>query len=300
MPRPAIVIALAIGLFWGPAARSQVVSNYVLGLDTPVGVEFDATGNLYVSSSAGSVIYKVGPGGAPVTPFVTTINNPMGMAMDAQGILHVMDSLDSLVWKVTPTGDKSVFARGIAWPMEGAFDAAGDLYVSEFRTGVVKRITPAGVVSVYVSGLHDGADTESYGVAFDPAGNLYVCVGTTIQKVGPGGAPVTTFASGLEKVAGIAQGADGQWYVANYAQNSLRSIPPTGGTGTLYAGQPPTSGCVNGPLLDARFTHPSGLRVRQDKLFVADNECNAVRIVDLSEPSPTLPMTWGRTKSLYR
>jgi sugar lactone lactonase YvrE len=86
-----------------------------------------------------------------------------------------------------------------------ATDSAGNVYVADSGNDTIRKITPAGVVTTLagttgVSGSTDGTGAaasfrNSYGIATDGAGNVYVADtdNHTIRKITPAG-EVTTLA----------------------------------------------------------------------------------------------------------
>ena len=89
--------------------------------------------------------------------------------------------------------------------------APGDLYVPQAAEGTILKFSPDGTRSTFASGLdHPG------GVAFDPAGNLFVSVGPgqfrDITRITPSG-EITVFATGLSIPSGLAFDGGGNLYV---------------------------------------------------------------------------------------
>ena len=156
-----------------------VVSTFASGFNDPVGLAFDAAGNLYVANVGNDTVSEVTPAGA-VSTFASGFNDPNGLAFDAAGNLYVANIGNDTVSKVTPAGVVSTFASGFNDPDGLAFDAAGNLYVANDGNDTVSEVTPAGVVSTFASGFN-GPD----GLAFDAAGNLYVANdgNNTVSKV---------------------------------------------------------------------------------------------------------------------
>jgi len=145
---------------------------------------FDTAGNLYLADFDFHVIRKIGTGGT-----ITTVAGSGQPGFGGDG--------------GPATSARLNVPRGIE------FDAPGNLYVAEQGNNRVRRITVAGVISTFAG---DGAAitrgdggaavlasiTSPGGLAFDPAGNLYVTEiagNTRIRRISPGGI-ISTFAGG--------------------------------------------------------------------------------------------------------
>lgn len=137
---------------------------------------------------------------------------PQGVAVDSAGNIYVADSDNSTIRKVTPMGTNWVVttlaglarSAGIAdgtnsaarfyEPSGVAVDTSGNVYVADFGYSTIRKITPAGAVTTLAgvantTGSSDGTGTnalfyQSYGIAVDSAGNLYVAdqFNSTIRK----------------------------------------------------------------------------------------------------------------------
>jgi sugar lactone lactonase YvrE len=162
-----------------------------------------------------------------------------------------------------------------------AVDGAGNLYVTDSRNHTIRKITPAGVVttlagSVGLSGSEDGVGAAARfggpsGLAVDSVGNIFV-VDTgneTIRKITPAGL-VTTLAgtAGLSGSAdgtgaaarfnypqGVAVDGEGNVFVTDAGNDTIRKITPAGVVTTL-AGTAGFSGSLDGTGDAARFDSP--------------------------------------------
>jgi sugar lactone lactonase YvrE len=212
------------------------VSVFAGGLDFPLGLALDRTGDLYVANDHGNTISKVTPAGV-VSTFATGLHNPTGLAFDASGNLYAAQSNDSIV-KISSTGVVAPFAGGVARPFGLAFDTAGNLYAANFLAGTISKISAGGLVSPFAT-LPAGADP--FGLAFDTAGNLLVSDvggGDRIFSVTPAG-EVSTFATVISGggPAGLAFGGDGDLYVAlsnsHVGDPAILRITPAGAVSTF-------------------------------------------------------------------
>ena len=292
------LVSFAAGPSFGAAPQ---VTTYATVAPGVFGLAFAADGSLY--ASAGATVFKIAPGGSPVTTFVTGMVSSRGMVFDGSGNLYVADwgdnaSIPAKIWKVTPAGVKSVFAT-LASPTGLAIDGSGNILAGQWGVHNVAKITPAGVVSNYATSI--SGPTEEVGELFydSTTGDVYATCETTIKKIGSGGSPVTTAVSGLVSCQyGMTRAPDGSFYLARYSHRDVYSVSP-GGSVSLFAGAHLAQGCVDGPLLDARFSLPAFMIMSGTTLYIADAGCSAVRTIDLSGVVPTKASSWGRLKSIY-
>ena len=178
----------------------------------PMGMVFDAVGNMYLSD--GNLIRKITANGIVVTIAGSTtagnvngtgaaakFSTPIGLAVDAAGNVYAADFANFLIRKITPSGVVTTFAgNGINNAIDGtgtsagffspeglAFDKAGNLYVAEsgLLRGKMRKITPAGVVTT----LAEGVFTMSTATAISNAGDMYVVDNSDylIRKISLGG-----------------------------------------------------------------------------------------------------------------
>ena len=209
-----------------------VATIFASGLNTPRGVAFDNSGNLFVANAISSgTVSRIDTSGN-VTTFATGLSNPNGLAFDTNGILYVANGSNNTISKITPGGVVTTFATGLNGPRDLAFDSAGDLYVSQGGNSTIAKVDSAGTVSVFVSsGL-----SSPQGLAFGTDGYLYVAQSSKIEKVATN-VTVSSFATGLGLPVGIAFGASGDLFAANNsgALNILQ-ITPGGSSSSFSSG----------------------------------------------------------------
>ncbi len=122
------------------------------GLNSPVGMAYDAGGALYVANwSAGNVV-RFSPKGTG-TVFASGLSGPSGLAISAKGDVYVASYDEDLVWRFTPAGDKTVFVSGLATPAGLSFDARGRLLIANRRTNQILAAHPDGKLEVVAEGL---------------------------------------------------------------------------------------------------------------------------------------------------
>jgi sugar lactone lactonase YvrE len=216
---------------------------FASGLSSPSWITIDRAGNVYVSEHDGLRISKFSPTGVPLLNFPTydparLPYYPGGVQVGADGAIYVADYFGGNVYRYSAMGENPVLcASGLAQADFMALDATGNLYVTDPILEVVRRFDPTGVdFGDFVSGFPGPA-----GIAFDASGILYVASFNTniIQKyappqqcspVGCKGVDQGMFAS-LEltdSIMGMAFDADGNLYVANYAEGNVHRFSSAG------------------------------------------------------------------------
>jgi sugar lactone lactonase YvrE len=250
------VVTLA-GNFFEASHRDGIGTDARFYLITDMVV--DAAGNAYISEQngllnrpgVGNVIRKLTPAGV-----VTTLAGAPGTYSGA------VEGPALSVRFTNPSG----LAMG----------ASGDLYISDDTT--IRKLAPDGTVTLLAGAPNEigGADGEGSaarftypkGLALDPSGNLFVADtgNQVIRKITPDG-HVSTFAGGhgqlghADGLASLARfrypaeievDADGNLYVADTGNLTIRKITPAGLVSTL-AGAPGQAGDVDGPGTTARF-----------------------------------------------
>ncbi|HTY87490.1 MAG TPA: hypothetical protein VMB80_08505 [Candidatus Acidoferrum sp.] len=255
----------------------------------PYGVAVDSAGNVYVADTGNDTIREI----MPVGPnwVVTTIAGHPGVAGSANG-----------------TGTAARFNG----PYDVAVDSLGNLYVADDLNDTIRKVTPVGpnwvvtTIAGYpgVDGSANGTNSAArfnypQGVAVDNAGNLYVADqnNSTIREVAPVGTNwvVTTIAGspgrpgsadGTNNAArfyypkGVAVDTNGNVYVADQFNDTIREITPVGTNWvvTTLAGLAGDHASADGTNSAARFAYPQGVAVDSaGNLYVADGDNFSIR-----------------------
>jgi sugar lactone lactonase YvrE len=175
-----------------PSGMTHELRPFVRDILNPSGVAFSPGGDLYVSSRADGIVYRISPSGTAV-PFVEGLGIATGIAFDEQGDLYVGDR-SGTIFKIRidaagkPTGT-FVFATlepSIAF-YHLAFSIDGTLYVTGPTTAssqVIYAIDRDGSARIFFRGLG-----RAQGMAFDVDDNLYIAASLHgergIVRIGP-------------------------------------------------------------------------------------------------------------------
>ena len=245
-----------------PADRAVVQQKPTLihgGLSSPVGMAYDAGGNLYVANWSAGTVLRFAPDGRR-SVFADGLSGPSGLAISPAGDIYVASYSEDLVWRFTPSGERSVFVRGLATPAGLSFDARGRLLIANRRTHQILAAHPNGKIDVAAEGLQTpvgavelpsgdllvsniaggislvsgsvkartvNSDLASPGPGIARAGadSAYVVDygGTTVSRVDRNGRR-TVIADGLSSPVGLALAPDGSLTVATWGANSAFRI----------------------------------------------------------------------------
>jgi hypothetical protein len=226
---------------FGPGTMTTVVggNSNTVGLSYPNGVAVDAAGNIYVSSSYVSVIYKVTPAGV-ASRFAGTGRN--GYSGDGG-----------------PATSAELYYPGFL-----RVDGAGNVYITDDGNNLVRMVTPEGIIST-VAGLVPGAQICAQ--ATDQWGDGCPATQASLD-----------FLDSYYGEGGAVPDVQGNLYIADTAHNLIRKVDANGiitavaGTGAAgYSGD-------NGPALQAQLNNPDiGGFDSAGNLYIADLYNNVIR-----------------------
>jgi len=241
--------------------------------NSPEGLVFDSSGNMFVADRDNHVIRKITPGGT-----VSVFAGGVGLTGNTNG-----------------TGTAARFHS----PLRLAIDASDNIYVADRDNARIRKITPAAVVST-IAGSTAGSGTTQFdwpiGVAVTSDGSkIYVADShnNRIQLITKSGSTYTTttlagqltagYAGGngtaakFNSPSGVAIDSRGYVLVADRYNNCIREIT-TAKNVYRYAGVNGTYYDVDAPYGEATFGEPYGVDVANDGcVYVTDIGYHNVR-----------------------
>ena len=279
-----------------------------------------------VTTIAGTGAKGFSGDGGPAT--AAKLDNPYGISRGPDGALYICDSDNHRIRRVTADGIMETYAgsaeRGykgdggpatkaaLNLPYEMAWDKEGNLFFVEMANNIVRRVdgkthvigTAAGTGKPGFSG--DGGPAQQaqfnqpHSLAFDPAGDLYVCdianfrirkidmktgtistwSGTGAKSTAADGSPIA--GSPLNGPRALAFAPDGKCWLALREGNALLLLDPQANTLKRVAGTGKSGFAGNGgPALQATLAGPKCLALDSaGNLYLADTESHSVRYID--------------------
>jgi hypothetical protein len=245
----------------------------------PAGLAADSSGNVYVADLGNNDVREVTSaavvttlagytgyyGTTDATGSAARFKLPFGVTVDSKGDVFVADTDNNTIRKVTPAGVVTTLAGSAGIPGYSnatgasaefnqpggvALDSSGNVYVTDTDNQVIRMVTPTGVVTTF-AGLADYA----------------------------GSTDATGSAAGFNLPTGIASDSNGNLFVADTGNNTIRKVTSAGAVTTI-AGLAGVGGSADGTGSAARFNSPRGIAVDgSGNLLVADSANGLIRKV---------------------
>lgn len=299
----------------GPATSAQ--------LNSPTGVAFDSSGNMYIADfgnfrirkvdTSGNIntIAGVGAGGGSDTgdggPAISaTLTGPADVAVDRNGNVYIADTehvrvinsagiintaahgfFGTCSQTPTPVANADVAANGLT------VDASGNLYIADKSGGCIQLLETNGMVTSVAGGgtnlNGDGGPATSAAftptaVALDPSGNIYIATtGAKVRKVSAASAPPSALPI-ISTSTGVVNGASFTLGIAPYTWVTIN--------GTNFSTQPAQWTVTNGVLP----TSVNGVSVTFDGLpgyvsYVSPTQINVLTPPNLTSQTPLVVVT---------
>jgi sugar lactone lactonase YvrE len=259
----------------GPATGAEL--NY------PIGVAFDASGNLYIADAENNRVCKVdragvittvagngapGYNGDPGPAIWAELNYPMGLAVDTAGNLYIADTQNNRVRKVDRDGvittvagtgaqgyssDGPAVSAELNQPTDVAVDSAGNIYIADNQNFCIRRVDADGVITTVA-----GNGTQGYG--------------------GDGG-PAT--GAELDYPTGVAVDSFGALYITDARNNRIRKVDRNGIITTVAGNGTQGYGGDGGLATSAELNYPAGMAFdASGDLYLTDEGNSRIRRVD--------------------
>jgi len=143
------------------------------------------------------------------------------------------------------------------------------------------------------------ADSETSSIRsadIDPAGNVETIIGVDLFEYGDIDGGIET--ARLQHPLGVVH-SDGLLYIADTYNSKIKIIDPVEKNVTTLAGTG-YAGYMDGVPDEAQFNEPSGITILGNKLYVADGNNHAIRIIDLDKKSVSTLEVTGLDKLALR
>ena len=310
-------VACAQNYAWTNFAGLPGVSGDVDGgigtsrLNGTYGADCDSSNNVFIADRVNSKIKKITPAGVVSSLSVTGFNLPTHVVVNkANGNLYVADFGNGLIKKIAPPYTSVTTIATISGIGLGVDSTSDTVYVGDMGNNTIKKISGGTVTTIAGDGTQGSIDgallsarfNQPCGIAVDKTGNLWVCDrdNSTIRRIDFSSGQVITVAglalnpgcadgpvgySRLNKETGITLGPDGNFYIADQDNFTIRKLTKAGVLTTL-GGLCGTSGGADGPGDIARFGNLGAVGVDSSgNLYAADRNSRVSKGIPPSVPS---------------
>lgn len=172
-------------------------------LDSPLGLAFDSSGNIYIADSVNQRIRKISGGnittvagngtagysgdGAAATS--AELRSPAGVAVDSSGNLYIADTANHVIRMVTTSGTISTFAGNntggyagdggpainaeLELPTGVAVDKSGNVYIADSGNNVIREVSAGNINTIIGLGIVQFLN-DPVSVLVDASNNIYI------------------------------------------------------------------------------------------------------------------------------
>lgn len=239
---------------------------------------FDAEGNMYGSDWDGSRIYRVSSEG-DISIFADGFDTPNGLAFDSAGNMYMCDNQGNAIHKLDSNGNLlESFAINSPSGIIKTYDS-DTLIFTTYANHSLQKLAPDGtMITLFENGVLNGP----VGLVYDDQNQLYVGNFTDREIYRIDGGELTYIATmpGNGISLGFLAFAQGHLYATAFQSNRIYKINPfyTDSIVTYYG---IGGGNVDGPVEEARFSRPNGIRASStgDTLFISQYTNGNVRLI---------------------
>jgi len=206
--------------------------------DTPMGVELDNLGYVYVADTANRRVKVFTSTGTFVTKWGTygtgngEFRNPRGITVDSSAVVYVADT-ENYRFQQFSSGGTFLSATASFWAMDIAVDTSGNIYVPDAGniSGYIRKYDAShNLVKEWSSG------SVIEGIAVSPSGNLYVTCRNTnmVVEYSDNGSWIGgwgEYGSGEAQFSdprGISVDSSGNVYIADSGNGRIQKFDPSG------------------------------------------------------------------------
>jgi sugar lactone lactonase YvrE len=231
-----------------------------------------------ITTVAGSGFFGFSGDGGPATH--AQLFYPSGVAVDPAGNLVVADVENHRIRRIDAAGTITTVAgtgaagfggdggpatsAQLTYPSGVAVDPAGDLFIGDTSNNRIRKVDTVGTITTVA-----GTGTFGFGGDGGPA--------TSAQLGGP---------------FGVAVDPAGNLFIADHDNNRIRKVDPAGTITTVAGTGAAGFSGDGGPATSAQLSAPSGVAVDPaGNLFIADAGNNRIRMVQALTPHPTAVAT---------
>jgi len=264
--------------------------------------------------------------GGPSSP-PASISSVYGIALDAMGNLYYTNTNNSRIGELTTAGKAMTIAGSdppfgssstssgdggpatqalLNEPQGVALDSSGNVYIADTLNNKIRMISVAGTITTFggngtnLLGAGDGGPATSasvpspWGIAVDPAGNVYVSGSRTVRKINLAGT-ISSLNSpdnmsrgdgGLVANAafvtptGFAFDRAGNLYIADRDDNRIRKVTPAGIITTIAGNDNPGYYGDGALAIYSGLYQPTGVAVDStNNVYIADSGNHRVRML---------------------
>ncbi len=220
------------------------------GLDQPISIAVDGSGNVYIADTVNNRVLKVPAAdlacatAGDCTTVGSGLDLPYGVALDSSGNVYIADTYNHRVLKVPasdPTcataGDCTTVGSGLDLPAGVKVDEGGNVYIADGGNSNVLKVPAVDLTCITAgdcinvgSGLKFPRD-----VAVDGSGDVYIAdtynnrvvrVPATDLTCATSG-DCTTVGAGLSSPQGVTVDGSGNVYIGDSNNNRVLKVPAT-------------------------------------------------------------------------
>jgi sugar lactone lactonase YvrE len=197
------------------------------GLDSPLGVAVDGSGNVYIADTYDNAIKEwVSATNTVVTLVSSGLSSPEGIAVDASGNVYIADTGDNAIkeWNQASNMVTTLVpsSSGLFLPTGIAVDGNGNVYIADYGRGDIQEWVASSnsTMKLVSTGLNRPSN-----VAVDTRGNVYIADygNDAIKEWLASSSTVNTLVSSdLTSPFGIAADSSGNLYIADSGDNAIK------------------------------------------------------------------------------